>query len=101
MFTTCTNCGSRFRLNAAQLTAAQGSVRCGKCGEVFDAYEALEGADLPPQMPEPSITPEPIETDEIPLQIGEEAASELEMPMVVDDEPITSAPKLKASRKSQ
>jgi predicted Zn finger-like uncharacterized protein len=101
MFTTCTNCGSRFRLNVAQLTAAQGSVRCGKCGEIFDAYEVLEGADLPPQMPEPSITSEPVETDEIPLQIDEEAAPELEMPMAVDDEPITSAPKLKASRKSQ
>ncbi|HEY3644047.1 MAG TPA: DUF3426 domain-containing protein [Gammaproteobacteria bacterium] len=101
MFTTCTNCGSRFRLNVAQLTAAQGSVRCGKCGEIFDAYEVLEGADVPPQMPEPSITPKPVETDDVPLQISDEAAPEFEMPMAAEDEPITSAPKLKATRKSQ
>jgi len=101
MFTTCTHCHSRFRLNVAQLTAAQGHVRCGKCGEIFDAYEVLEGADLPPKMPEPSIAPEPVETDDIPLQLGDEAAPELETPIAVDDEPITSAPKLKASRKAE
>lgn len=101
MFTTCTHCGSRFRLNVAQLTAAQGHVRCGKCGEIFDAYEVLEGADLPPQMPEPRITAEPVETDDVPLEITDEAAPELEMPIAVDDEPITSAPKLKANRKSE
>jgi predicted Zn finger-like uncharacterized protein len=100
MFTTCTNCKTRFRLTAAQLTAAQGQVRCGQCHEVFDAYEALEGADLPPQMPmqaEPEISSaEPTDTPDGPIQIDDEAAPELEMPMAVEDEPITSAPNLRA-----
>lgn len=99
MFTTCINCGSRFRLNVAQLTAAQGSVRCGKCGEIFDAYENLEGADLPPQMPVQSTAPEPVEDADVAFKVEDEAAPELEMPIAADDEPITSAPELKAGRR--
>lgn len=99
MFTTCTNCDSRFRLTAAQLTAAQGQVRCGQCHEVFDAYENLEGADLPPQLPVQSAAPEVDESLDVPLTIEDEAAPELEMPMAADDEPITSAPELKAGRR--
>jgi predicted Zn finger-like uncharacterized protein len=105
MFTICTNCHTRFRLTAAQLTAAQGQVRCGQCHEVFDAYEALEGAELAPQMtPEPT-TPQmsSVEANDptiLPMQVQEEATPELEMPLAVEDEPITSAPNLKTgSRK--
>ena len=84
-------------------------MRCGECNEVFDAYEALEGADLPPQMApqmppvleEPEISvDEPAEPTVVPLQIEEETTPELEMPLAVEDEPITSAPALKASRKA-
>jgi len=104
MFTTCTNCKTRFKLTAAQLTAAQGQVRCGKCHEVFDAYAALEGAELAPQMPapaEPDISSAgPSDISDVPMQIHDDAAPEPEMPMAVEDEPITSAPALKAgSRK--
>jgi predicted Zn finger-like uncharacterized protein len=109
MFTTCTHCSSRFRLNVAQLTAAQGHVRCGKCGEVFDAYEVLESADLPPQMPAPIVpepeprTPEPpaSETPDIRLSTHDEMPPELETPLAVEDEPITTAPALKATRRSR
>ena len=76
-------------------------MRCGKCGEIFDAYEALEGADLPPRMPEPVTAPEPVEAEELPIQAIRDEAPELEMPIEIEDEPITSAPKLKASRKSE
>ena len=112
MFTTCTHCGSRFRLNVAQLTAAQGHVRCGKCGEVFDAYEVLEGADVPPKMPEPAAPPAAEEQDDsFQIDVGRHGAGRAaerdevpELPSIIidDDEPITSAPNLKAgSRKSK
>ncbi|HEX7964087.1 MAG TPA: DUF3426 domain-containing protein [Gammaproteobacteria bacterium] len=116
MFTVCTHCHTRFRLTAAALTAAQGAVRCGKCHEVFDAYELLEGADLPPEMPvqteageqeqdaeldvadAPSVEEAPI-GDDVALEIGADAAPELDESMEVEDEPITSAPELKAGRR--
>ena len=118
MFTTCTNCHTRFRLNVAQLTAAQGQVRCGKCGEVFDAYEVLEGADVAPQMPaqaEPESMPAEAPLPEAPeMDVPQDAEAapaagqdtEPDMPELpsmtaVDDEPITSAPALRATRKSK
>jgi predicted Zn finger-like uncharacterized protein len=47
MFTVCTNCKTRFKVTTAQLKAAGGQVRCGKCDQVFDAYEALDGKAKP------------------------------------------------------
>ncbi len=110
MFTVCTHCNTRFRLSAAALTAAQGQVRCGKCHEVFDAYENLEGADLPPRMTEPAPESELVETEPMPeeaasvadiaLSIAEDrSAAELDTPMEAEAEPITSAPELKARRR--
>jgi len=42
LITTCTHCLARFRVTPQQLNARQGQVRCGKCGEVFSGFEALE-----------------------------------------------------------
>ncbi|HEY3859062.1 MAG TPA: DUF3426 domain-containing protein [Gammaproteobacteria bacterium] len=102
MYTTCTHCHTRFRLTAPQLKAAGGQVRCGECNEVFDAYEALEGTDLPPEMPAPPrlSADDAVEMSDDSIRIREETTPDLEMPMAVEDEPITSAPNLKAgSRK--
>jgi len=105
MLTTCTHCQTRFKLTSAQLTAAQGNVRCGQCHEVFDAYETLEGADLPPQMPpaaaEAEISAETADPTILPMPMADKTTPELDIPLDVEDEPITSAPNLKAgSRKS-
>ncbi|HET7921481.1 MAG TPA: DUF3426 domain-containing protein [Gammaproteobacteria bacterium] len=54
MLTTCTECGTRFRLTAEQLRRAEGQVRCGRCGEVFDAFVHLHGDDGTPW----SVAPE-------------------------------------------
>jgi predicted Zn finger-like uncharacterized protein len=42
LITTCTHCLARFRVTPQQLNARQGQVRCGRCGEVFSGFEALE-----------------------------------------------------------
>lgn len=39
--TVCPACATCFRLQSQQLAARQGKVRCGKCGEAFDALERL------------------------------------------------------------
>ena len=41
MFTQCANCETVFKLSAEVLRAAGGQVRCGKCGEVFNALAHL------------------------------------------------------------
>ena len=43
LVTRCTHagCGTLFRVNVAQLQAHGGQVRCGQCGQVFDAFPML------------------------------------------------------------
>ena len=41
MYTQCSKCETIFRLSADVLRAAGGQVRCGKCGEVFNALARL------------------------------------------------------------
>jgi len=41
MFTQCAKCETVFRLSAEALRAAGGQVRCGRCGEVFNALARL------------------------------------------------------------
>ena len=42
LITTCGNCRARFRVTPQQLNAKQGQVRCGRCRQVFNGFEALE-----------------------------------------------------------
>ncbi len=41
MFTQCSKCETVYRLSADTLRAAAGQVRCGRCGEVFNALSRL------------------------------------------------------------
>ena len=41
LFTQCPQCETIFRISAGVLGAAGGQVRCGRCGEVFDALKRL------------------------------------------------------------
>jgi predicted Zn finger-like uncharacterized protein len=41
MITRCPNCGTAFRVQAAQLAQRGGRVRCGKCSAVFDGVASL------------------------------------------------------------
>jgi predicted Zn finger-like uncharacterized protein len=41
LYTQCSHCETVFQLNAETLRAAGGQVRCGKCGEVFNALARL------------------------------------------------------------
>ena len=41
MYTQCSKCETVFKLTAVVLRAAGGQVRCGKCGEVFNALARL------------------------------------------------------------
>jgi len=60
MFTDCPDCSRQFRINAAQLSAAEGLVQCGFCGRHFNALTRLRDAPLPVPAGVPSsMEPEP------------------------------------------
>lgn len=48
-YTTCPSCKTRFKINESQLQARQGQVRCGACGQVFNANTTLEKPTHPPK----------------------------------------------------
>jgi predicted Zn finger-like uncharacterized protein len=55
LVTRCPACGTAFRVQAAQLAAQSGTVRCGKCGHLFNGVAAL----VEPSQDEPTIEPSP------------------------------------------
>ena len=48
MYTKCSHCKAVFRVTMKELTAAQGKLRCGECGSVFNAMDSLS-TKLPEQ----------------------------------------------------
>ena len=46
MITDCPNCHRQFRINATQLSAANGVVQCGFCGEQYNSLERLHDRPL-------------------------------------------------------
>lgn len=57
LITRCPVCGTAFRTQSAQLSARGGTVRCGKCGSLFDGVAALveEGAEQLALEPSPQL----------------------------------------------
>ena len=57
LVTRCPNCGTAFRVQRDQLSARSGTVRCGKCGDMFDGVAALvvEGAEQLALDPSPQL----------------------------------------------
>jgi predicted Zn finger-like uncharacterized protein len=57
LVTRCPECATAFRVQRAQLGARGGTVRCGKCGAVFDGVAGLveEGAELVRLEPSPQL----------------------------------------------
>ena len=46
MFTSCPNCQKQFRIQASQLTIADGQVKCGVCDHEFSALSRLSDVPL-------------------------------------------------------
>ena len=61
MYSQCPECLTRFRVTADALRAAEGTVRCGRCGSAFDALERLSDAVPPRETAAPA--PAEIEMD--------------------------------------
>lgn len=60
--TQCPQCSTRFRVVADQLKISDGWVRCGRCGEVFDAAACMVAEESVPPSPVAPVPVEPIPT---------------------------------------
>lgn len=101
MLTSCTTCGTRFRLTADQLRRAEGQVRCGRCGNVFDAFVHLQGDDgtpwsAPDNQPETKAT-QPLPRDDEAIEPGLEVG-EPDRLGDTDDLPLATAAERKEPR---
>jgi predicted Zn finger-like uncharacterized protein len=76
VYTQCSNCQTIFKLSAEVLRAAGGQVRCGRCGEVFNALARLS---------EDAAT---FESGESPLDLEQRADNILES-VIIEDIPDT------------
>ena len=65
MYSQCPDCHTRFRVTAEVLRIARGTVRCGRCGNAFDALERLSD----------TIPPARVSSDERPADRGAMALS--------------------------
>ena len=49
LLTTCPNCSAQFKVQPEQLNVRQGRVMCGRCREIFNAFQSLARVDDPPE----------------------------------------------------
>jgi len=84
MYTQCPDCSTAFRVTADVLRQAAGKVRCGGCGNAFNALEYL--SESMPQQPTPKeagkalpeLTPEPTQkSNGLPASISAEQSAAL------------------------
>jgi predicted Zn finger-like uncharacterized protein len=83
MYTQCPDCSTAFRVTAGVLKQAAGKVRCGGCGNAFNALDYLSES-LPEQAPPkeadaalPELKPEPLPSNGLPTSISAEQSAAL------------------------
>ena len=69
MYSQCPECQARFRVTAAALRAAHGTVRCGRCGSAFDALERLSDEIPPAEPPARAVIREAVAAEEPPARV--------------------------------
>lgn len=90
MLTRCPACDTQFRIRARHLIAARGRVRCGACGEAFDAIEHLFDDDaLISMSATPDTAPKKPASASAPLSGFDSSLDELEMPQGLRGREIT------------
>ena len=99
MFTTCTACGTQFRVNTAQLRAVHGLVRCSRCQSVFDAFETLrEASETAPPVTE---TDAPAYTHAPPQDTSVPKIEDLELIAIETGSPAPAVPDVEITAKDK
>lgn len=68
LFTRCPECDTTFRVTDETLKKANGQVRCGRCANVFNAYEELHDTAARSLEPQPPTATEPSSEQERPAE---------------------------------
>ena len=77
MFTSCPSCQKQFRVQASQLSIADGQVKCGVCGHEFSALSRLSDVPLTLDQMNYEFDHEPEENPEAEAELGEEPEFEI------------------------
>ena len=77
MFTSCPNCQKQFRVQASQLSIADGQVKCGVCDHEFSALSRLSDVPLTLEQMNYEFDYEPEEHTAAETELGEEPEFEL------------------------
>jgi predicted Zn finger-like uncharacterized protein len=77
MFTSCPNCQKQFRVQASQLSIADGQVKCGVCDHEFSALSRLSDVPLTLEQMNYEFDYEPEERPEAETELGEEPEFEI------------------------
>ena len=97
MLTQCPKCETVYRVDAAELGAAQGFVECGDCGEQFSALSRL--ADEPKLHSESTTLPSPVEGTSPPPQTTDRSRHSGPAFVLLDSEEADAAIEHKTSEK--
>lgn len=91
LVTLCPGCGTTFRVNAVQLQAHSGDVRCGHCQQIFNGFAMLitvnESAIEYPSQFQPQPQPQPVSEPETPVEsfaITAESSDAMDLPSLAD-----------------
>ncbi|MEP7154826.1 MAG: zinc-ribbon and DUF3426 domain-containing protein [Betaproteobacteria bacterium] len=87
LLTTCPNCSAQFKVQPEQLNVRQGRVMCGRCRNVFNAFQSLmrvSDEDASVAAPPAAFTPIVLHVDEV----AEEASPELTDAIFLREEPL-------------
>ncbi|NDV14289.1 DUF3426 domain-containing protein [Crenobacter caeni] len=91
----CPQCQTRFKVSDAQLDAADGFVRCGRCAHVFNAREVLEPLPVPAQAARPAAPADRGEIEDFELELPDFEAPAPQppvAPLAVPEPAAASAP---------
>jgi len=77
MFTSCPSCQKQFRVQASQLSIADGQVKCGVCGHEFSALSRLSDVPLTLDQMNCEFDYEPEKHPEAEAELGEEPEFEI------------------------
>ena len=85
MYTDCPGCRRQFHVYAVQLSAARGMVKCGFCGQKFNALDRLRDKPLARMEPQPQVISEQQSAAEPEFIIPEQADNQPDQEVVTKE----------------